>query len=506
VAVNDPLIPLTLALTLAGTVATYFVGDRLSRIVALAASLPALIVTTYMLWYTATNGGESYHFYTQQDWIPGLGIHLEFGVDGLSASLAWLTALLTPLVILYSWNETHRPRLFFTLLLMLDLTVLGVFTALDLFLFYIFWEFVLVPMYFLIAVWGGPKRRYASTKFFVYTGGASLVMLVGFMALFFGAGLGTWSIPELTALGGTAGYAKEFGLVVFGLLALGFLVKVPSVPFHTWLPDAHVQAPTAGSVILAGVLLKMGSYGLMRIAFPILPDAVTEWHHIGPVAWNYQWLLFALGAVSVVYGAFLCLAQDDLKSLIAYSSVSHMGMVTMALATFHELGWAGAGFMNIAHGVISAGMFMAAGSLQHSTGTRLISRLGGIATRVPHLTALTAALFLASLGLPGMMGFIAEFTIFASVWAAFGWWILLPILSILLTAGYYLWALQRAYYGPERRHPEVDWDHMHDVPKGEKWPIAFLVVLAIALGVLPAILMGQISDWTHGVLATMGVP
>ncbi len=491
---TELFIPATLVLTLLGALAAYLSSERMSRQVALLASAPALAATTVMFWQTGFGGGTML-FTATYDWVPALGIRFEFGVDGLSASLAWLTALLTPLVILYSWNETQRPKLFFALLVLLDATVIGVFTALDLFLFYVFWEFVLVPMYLLIAIWGGPNRKYASTKFFVYTGGASLVMLLGFMALYFGAGLGSMSITDLTAVGSSLGFDPRFALITFGVLAFGFLVKLPSVPFHTWLPDAHVQAPTAGSVMLAGVLLKMGSYGLMRIAFPILPAAAQE----------YTWVFFVLGAVSVVYGAFLCLAQDDLKSLIAYSSVSHMGMITLALATFNELGWAGAAFMNVAHGVISAGMFMAAGSLQHATGTRLISRLGGIAPTVPKLAALTAALFLASLGLPGMVGFIAEFTMFAAIWQAFGWWILVPIWSILLTAGYYLWALQRAFYGPEKRHPDVDWTHMHDLPRTEKWPIATLVVVAIVLGVLPALLMDQMDAWTQYVLGLMGV-
>jgi F420H2 dehydrogenase subunit M len=487
------IIPATLGVTLLGALLTFLSNDRMSRQVALIASAPALAVTSVMFYQTGFSGSEM--LYTVKwAWIPALNVHLEFGVDGLSASLAWLTALLTPLVILYSWNEKQRPRLFFALLVLLDATVIGVFTSLDLFLFYIFWEFVLIPMYLLIAVWGGPNRKYASTKFFVYTGGASLVMLLGFMALAFASG-GHMSIPELTAIGSQLGWAKDFALITFGVLAIGFLVKLPSVPFHTWLPDAHVQAPTAGSVMLAGVLLKMGSYGLMRIAFPILPDAAQD----------YTWVFFVLGAVSVVYGAFLCLAQDDLKSLIAYSSVSHMGMITLSLATFHELGWAGAAFMNVAHGIISAGMFMAAGSLQHSTGTRLISRLGGITPTVPKLAGLTAALFLASLGLPGMMGFIAEFTMFAGIWASFGWWILIPIWSILITAGYYLWALQRAFYGPEVRHPDVDWTHMHDLPRTERWPIVVLVILAIVFGILPALLMGQMDDWTQHVLQVMGV-
>jgi proton-translocating NADH-quinone oxidoreductase chain M len=492
--IESLFIPGTLLITLIGALATYLSSDRMSRQVALVLSAPAVAVTSLILWQVGIGSGGEYSYVTKWEWIPALGIHLEFGVDGLSASLAWLTAILTPLVILYSWNETNRPRLFFALILLMNATVIGVFTALDLFLFYIFWEFVLIPMYLLIAIWGGPNRKYASTKFFVYTGAASLVMLLGFMALYFGASAGTMSIPELTAIGSQLGWAKDFGLVVFGILALGFLVKMPSAPFHTWLPDAHVQAPTAGSVLLAGVLLKMGSYGLMRIAMPILPESALA----------FQWPLFILGTVSVLYGAFLCLAQDDLKSLIAYSSVSHMGMITIALATFTELGWAGAAYMNVAHGVISAGMFMAAGSLQHATGTRLISRLGGVAVHLPQLTGLTAALFLASLGLPGMMGFIAEFTIFAATWQAFGWWILLPIWSILITAGYYLWALQRAYFGPEKRHPDVDWDHMHDLPRTERWPMAALVVLAILFGVLPALLMGQMDDWMHSALALVG--
>ncbi len=492
---QEGLIPFTLLATFAGALLTYLADERNTRRVALISSLPALFVTTLMFAEVGFAQGGRYYFSVSWPWMESLGITLSFGVDGLSASLAWLTALLTPLVILYSWKESHRPRLFFSLLVLLNGTVIGVFTALDLFLFYIFWEFVLIPMYFLIAIWGGPERRYASYKFFIYTGSASLVMLLGFMALYFGYGGGTFYIPELTAAGSQVGFLKDFGLVTFGVLALGFLVKMPAVPFHTWLPDAHVQAPTAGSVMLAGVLLKMGSYGLMRIAFPMLPEA----------AMAYQWVFFILGTIAVLYGAFLCLAQDDLKSLIAYSSISHMGLITIALATFNELGWAGAAYMNLAHGVISAGMFMAAGSLQHSTGTRLISKLGGAATKVPKLAGLTAALFLASLGLPGMMGFIAEFTIFAAIWQTFGWWIMLPIWSILITAGYFLWALQRAFYGAPREKPGIDWSKFHDVPSHERIPMFLLVVVAILFGVIPALLLGQMNDWTVEVLKIMGV-
>jgi proton-translocating NADH-quinone oxidoreductase chain M len=505
-----PWIPIAILSSLFGALATYLSSNRNSRLVALVCSAPALAITTVMLWQTGF-GGKTYLFTTDWPWIPAMGARLEFGVDGLSAGLVWLTAVLTPLVILHSWRETNRPRLFYALILLMNAAVMGVFTSLDLFLFYIFWEFVLIPMYFLIAIWGGPNRKYASIKFLLYTGAASLVMLLGFMALYFGAGHGTFSIPQLAQVGQVAHFALPFALLTFAALAIGFLVKMPSVPFHTWLPDAHVQAPTAGSVLLAGVLLKMGSYGLMRIAIPILGDAFT---HINTFSiplvgwtfgWSFQWIFFILGTISVLYGAFLCLAQDDLKALIAYSSISHMGLITIALATMTPLGFAGAAFMNVAHGVISAGMFMAAGSLQHSTGTRSISKLGGVGWRVPRLTGLTATLFLASLGLPGLMGFIAEFTIFASIWQGFGWLILIPIWSILITAGYYLWALQRAFYGSERRHPEVDWEHIHDVPDHERWSMATLVGLALLFGILPSLLLGSMNEWSAPLLAALGV-
>jgi NADH-quinone oxidoreductase subunit M len=496
------LIPLTLAVTLAGAFVAYALR---SKVVALVASLPALAATTFMFATVGLDaGGAGYSFVTEWEWIPSVGVTLSFGVDGLSASLAWLTAVLTPLVIIYSWNEKEKPELFFFLILLLDVAVIGVFTALDLFLFYIFWEFVLIPMYFLIAKWGGSERKYASYKFIIYTGSASLVMLLGFMGLYFAAGVGSFSIPVLTAAGTEFGFARDFAAIAFAVLAVGFLVKVPSVPFHTWLPDAHVQAPTAGSVMLAGVLLKMGTYGLMRIAIPILPDAFTVSHvfAVGGAelfTWSYQGVFLLLGVVSVLYGAFLCLAQDDLKSLIAYSSISHMGLITVALATMTTIGWAGAAYMNIAHGVISAGMFMVAGSLQHASGTRLISRLGGLAKRTPRLAGLTATLFLASLGLPGLMGFIAEFSIFTAIYEEFGNWIWLPIWSILITAGYFLWALQRVYFGPVRVGSAADGEHVHDVPDEERWPTFVLVLLALIFGILPALLFGQMDEWTTDV-------
>lgn len=502
------LILLSLLAPLVGGALTMTVlrSQERARVVALLFSLVPLALSTYMWIAMPGNMGSpgegtpdcpsapGYAFYQCSPWVPsstGLGVSLSWGLDGISMPLFWLTALLVPLSIVFSWDIAHRPGLFHGLLLIEGTAVLGVFAVLDLFLFYVVWEAVLIPMYFLIAIWGGPNKKYASIKFFVYTFVASLVMLVGFMAVYFQAGLGSFSMLRIAEA--APAFDLAFQGLAFAALFFGFIVKMPIVPFHTWLPDAHVEAPTAGSVLLAGVLLKMGSYGLLRVALPMAPAAAQDWIPV----------MFVLGVVSILYGATISLAQRDLKKLVAYSSISHMGMVLLGIAAFNEIGFTGAVVMMFAHGLISPAMFMMAGVTHHATGTRLIPKLGGLAKKMPQATTAMVAVFLASLGLPGMVGFLAELQIFLSTWQAFGWAILLPLVYLVITAGYLLWALQRMSFGPERG--EAVHEHVHDWKPYEALPVAILIALTVVFGIWPPLLNGTLDLSVPGLLAGLGV-
>jgi NADH-quinone oxidoreductase subunit M len=502
------LVALCLAAPVLGGILTMtlFRSVERARIVALAFSLVPLVVATAM-WVAMATGSPltsgqaagpgcpaapQMSFYRCTPWVslPSFGTALTWGLDGLSMPMFWLTALLVPLSIAFSWDVSHRPGLFHGLLLVEGTAVMGVFAVLDLFVFYVFWEVVLIPMYFLIAIWGGPNRRYASIKFFVYTFVASLVMLVGFMALYFQAGLGTFSILAIQQV--APGFAMGFQTLAFAALFFGFIVKMPIVPFHTWLPDAHVEAPTAGSALLAGVLLKMGAYGLLRVALPLAPGAAHAWVPI----------MLVFGVMSILYGATISLAQRDLKKLVAYSSISHMGMVLLGIAAFNVVGVTGALYMMFAHGLISPAMFMMAGATGHATGTRLIPRLGGLAKRMPQATTALLAAFLASLGLPGMVGFLAEYQIFLSTWQAFGWAILLPIAYLVLTAAYLLWAVQRMSFGPLRG--EALGEHVHDWRRYEALPVCVLLGLTVLFGLWPPLLGDLLRASVAGFLAGVG--
>jgi NADH-quinone oxidoreductase subunit M len=381
-------------------------------------------------------------------------------------------------------------REFFALLIFMEFCMLGVFTALDYFLFFIFWELGLVPMYFLIAIWGGPNKKYASIKFFLYTQAGSLLVMLGIFALYFESGLNTFSMIELAK---HSEYSETFQTAIFLSFLIGFGVKMPLVPFHTWLPDAHVQAPTAGSVILAGVLLKMGGYGLIRVAVTTLPQGAE----------SLTWLMFIMATVSIVYGAMLCIAQEDLKSLVAYSSISHMGIVLLGVACLNSIGISGAIYMMFAHGLVSPLLFMLAGSLGHKVGTRDISKLGGLAKRVPIFAAFLMVGCMASLGFPGLVSFISEVEVFVATYDAFKFYVMLPLLGVVITAGYYTWALQRTIFGPLT--DKVDLSHLDDLHWYESIPLSVLMFFTIIFGILPVLLMTIFTPWSMDLISVLGV-
>jgi len=443
---------------------------------------------------------DSLHFEERFDWVPSLGVSYSMGVDGISLPLVFLTALLSFLAIIFSWSETRRPKAYFGLMLVMEVGVVGVFMAIDFFLFYIFWEIVLIPMYFLIGIWGGPRKDYAAIKFFIYTHVASVVMLLGIMGLYFqcrdALGYSTFSMIEIAKVSPTL--SSGFQYVAFAALFFGFAAKMPSVPFHTWLPDAHVEAPTAGSVLLAGLLLKMGGYGLIRVAIPLLPVGAQA---AVPV-------MVVLGVVSIVYGALLCLAQNDLKKMVAYSSISHMGFVMLGVATLSPLGISAAVFQMFTHGLITAVLFMMCGVFHHSAGTREISRLGGLAQKIPMAAGVFLTGSLASLGLPGLCSFISEFLVFYSAFATFGAWMWIPVISIVLTAAYYLWAAQRVLFGKFRVNlPKKEKGHLDDLHLHEAVALGILIALIVFFGLFPSAviaLTNPVSSAIAGIFAGVG--
>ena len=505
--IDFPILTLIVFLPSFGALLAYATrSDRAARGVSLAISLIVLSLATILLvgflrpdWFSLASvaiGGHVYYASERYDWVPTVGVHYFLAADELSVVLVFLNALLTPLALAVSWGEHHRVPAFFAMFLFMETTVSGVFLSLDLFQFLIFWEVGLVPMYFMIAVWGGPRRRYAAIKFFMYTFLASVPLLLAVFAFYFYSSPHTFDMTTLIAT--TPIPIGSIGDLMFVGLLVAFGTKLPTWPLHTWLPDAHVEAPTGGSVILAGILLKLGGYGLIRFNVQMLPQAAVELY----------WLLAAVGVISILYGAVVCLAQDDLKRMVAFSSVSHMGFVTLGIAAGvygytqvglrpgAVLGFTGAIFQMFAHGLVAAALFMVAGSLGHSLGTRNVSELGGIAKKVPRMAAFMMICFMASLGLPGLVGFVAEFSVFLGVYAAFGLWVFIPILTVILTAAYFIWAMQRSIFGP--LNPK--WESAKDLERFEVAPLAVLVASFALFGIVPVLLLGLLSTWASGIL------
>jgi NADH-quinone oxidoreductase subunit M len=425
------------------------------------------------LWFWFDKDASGFQFVERGDWIPSIGVSYFFGVDGVSVLLILLTTLLGFIAVLSSWTAiTDRVRSYYVFLLLLQTGMLGVFCSLDMFLFYVFWEVMLVPMYFLIGIWGGARRLYAAIKFFLYTLVGSVVMLLGILAVYFHSR----SVPGLEATGTfdltrwlAMGVPANLQFWVFLAFFLGFAIKVPMFPFHTWLPDAHVEAPTAGSVILAGVLLKMGTYGFLRFSLPLLPEATR---------WAVPWMV-ALSIIGIVYAALVTLVQTDMKKLVAYSSVSHLGFVMLGMFALNPLGLEGSVLQMINHGLSTGGLFLLVGIVYERRHTRLIADYGGLAHVMPIYAVVSLILFLASMGLPLLNGFIGEFMILQGAFSANRAWAYWAVSGIVLGAAYLLWLYQRVFWG-NVTHDENR--HLTDLSARE---LATLVVLCFWIGVYP---------------------
>ncbi|RLC41034.1 MAG: NADH-quinone oxidoreductase subunit M [Candidatus Coatesbacteria bacterium] len=406
-------------------------------------------------------------------WIPQFNIKYFLGVDGLSLPLFFLTALLSFLACVGSFGIKERVKEYFILYLLLVTGMLGVFVALDMVIFYIFWEVVLVPMYFLIGIWGGPKREYAAIKFFLYTLFGSVVMLLGILALYFTSNPHTFDMMEIIAQRAT--FTRNFQIIVWLAMFIGFAIKVPIFPFHTWLPDAHVEAPTPISVLLAGILLKMGGYGFLRLSFPMLPEAS-----------KYFATFFAiLGFINIVYGALVAMAQKDLKKLIAYSSVSHMGYVLLGFASMTQMGYIGGVLQMFNHGIITGALFLLVGVIYDRAHTRDIYAFGGLGKTMPVYFGIMTFSCFASLGLPGLAGFVSEFLCLIGAFSVFKVIVIASASGMIITAAYFLWTLQRMFMGSENER----WKDLPDMSGRELFTLIPLMILMLLIGVYPKIIV-----------------
>jgi len=477
-----PLLSLITFLPGAAGIALLFVPRRSAGVLRLV-SLAVTVLTfacSLPLYFGFDADAIGYQFEENRRWMPTLGVAYHVGVDGISLLLVLLTTFLMPLALVSAWGSVEdRFKEFTATMLLLETGMLGVFVSLDLFLFYVFWEAMLVPMYFIIGIWGGPNRVYAAVKFILYTMVGSALMLVAILGLYYqyGAATGryTFDVPVLAQYVMAPGLAQNLMFLAF---ALAFAIKVPLFPFHTWLPDAHVEAPTAGSVVLAGVLLKMGTYGFLRFCLPFFPDASLSF---GP-------LVFALAVIGVIYGAWVSTVQPDLKKLVAYSSVSHLGFVMLGIFTLNQQGLVGAIIQMVNHGLSTGALFLMVGMIYERRHSRLIADFGGLWRIVPAFSALFLVVALSSLGLPGLNGFVGEFLILVGAFQRNAWLAAVATSGIIFAAVYLLWMYQRVIFG-EVTHEENR--RLRDLTPREWAVLVPVVTLIVWIGVYPAAFTGK---------------
>ncbi|OFZ79861.1 MAG: oxidoreductase [Bdellovibrionales bacterium RIFOXYD1_FULL_53_11] len=486
--------------------------DNVSRAIAFVSTLGVLLLAV-RLWAGFDGNSTGMQFVHHFVWMRQFNIEYFMGVDGISITMVLLTALITFVAMIASvpwWGKIEGQHFtgkkvpgYMVMFLLLETGMLGTFCALDFFQFYIFWELMLLPMYFLIGIWGGPRKEYAAIKFFLYTLAGSVLMLLCMIGLYYASGPSTlvdgtpaqhtFNIMALSAMGQAGFFAGAapvlgfaFSKIVFVGLFIGFSIKVPMFPFHTWLPDAHVEAPTPISVILAGILLKMGAYGMLRFNFQMLPDAANWAAHT----------IAVFGMINIVYAAFVCLAQKDLKKMIAYSSVSHMGFVLLGMAAMTPQGITGAVFTMVSHGLISPMLFLIAGVIYDRAHTRDIEGFGGLAQKMPEYSGIMGLAFMASLGLPGLAGFIGEFLVFAGAFVKFRLFTVVSATAVIITAAYYLWTIQRMFLGKLNDK----WSTLWDLNWRERITLYPLGVMVIIFGFYPLPVFDLMNKSLHALM------
>jgi len=450
--------------------------EIVKTVAAAAAAVPLILAVQLFMNFDRSVTG--FQFVEHYEWIKSFNIEYFMGVDGLSVPMVLLTAFLSFLCIIASWRIDKAVKGYFALFLLLEAGMMGVFVSLDFFLFYVFWEVMLLPMYFLIGIWGGPRKEYAAIKFFLYTLAGSVLMLLAMIAFYYNVsdpvtGGHTFNMLHMMDQANHGGIldVSNIRFVIWIALFIGFAIKVPIFPFHTWLPDAHVEAPTAVSVILAGVLLKMGTYGILRISYPILPDQAV----------NFMIPLAILGAINILYGAFCAMAQSDMKKLVAYSSVSHMGYVLLGMAAMNSTGINGAVFQMFNHGTITAMMFLCVGVIYDRAHHRDIDGFGGLGLQMPVYTSVFSFALFAAVGLPGLSGFVSEAMVFLGAFPVHRTIAIISALGIVIGAAYVLWMLQRVFLGPKNDK----YDDLPDISARELFTLVPIGLIVLLLGVYP---------------------